>query len=297
MKCYRPIEAFRTPSGVVFQELGRHDILGRIDLPCGQCIGCRERRASDWALRVMHEASLYEDNCAVTLTYDDEHLPPHASLRHSDYKKFMRRVIHAHGPVRFFMCGEYGEEKGRPHYHACLFGRGFRDGRVHAGKSESGSPFYTHQGLSDLWPLGRATVQDLVRETAGYCARYIMKKQLGETAKTAYQKLDIETGELIQLKPPYAAMSLKPGIGARWFEKYGRDVYPHDFVITGGTKKRPPKYYDKLYKRKDAEKHEALNERRVLKARVHHADNTDERLKVQEEVHTARVRTLTRKGL
>ena len=92
MTCYHPVPAYRTGTGVVFSELRRHDILGRIDLPCGQCIGCRMRRASDWELRVMHEASLWPVNCFVTLTYGRDQLPPHGSLCHEDYQKFMKRL-------------------------------------------------------------------------------------------------------------------------------------------------------------------------------------------------------------
>ena len=80
MSCYHPIAGFRTPHGVVFSELRRHDILGSIEIACGQCIGCRMRRASDWALRVMHEASLWDENCFVTLTYGRDKLPPLGSL-------------------------------------------------------------------------------------------------------------------------------------------------------------------------------------------------------------------------
>ena len=79
MSCYHPIQAFRTRDGVCFSELSRFDIVGRIELPCGQCIGCRMRRASDWELRVMHEASLWEENCFVTLTYGRDQLPPDLS--------------------------------------------------------------------------------------------------------------------------------------------------------------------------------------------------------------------------
>ena len=92
MSCYHPLKGFRTPSGVVFSELGRHDILGDIEIPCGQCIGCRMRRASDWTLRVMHEASLHSENCFVTLTYGRDKLPPDGSLEHRDFQLFMKRL-------------------------------------------------------------------------------------------------------------------------------------------------------------------------------------------------------------
>lgn len=290
MTCYHPIKAYRTPDGVVFAELGRHDIVGRIDLPCGQCIGCRMRRASDWELRVMHEASLHADNCFVTLTYGRDLCPPDMGLQHRDYQLFMKRVRKRFAMrVRYYMCGEYGPVNLRPHYHACLFGVGFREDRTPAGKSGSGSVFYHSAELEALWGYGRVSVQDLTRETAGYCARYIMKKALGEAANAAYVR---EGGVLV--KPEYAAMSLKPGIGAGWFDRFHRDVLPRDYVVSAGVRRRVPRYYDVLGRRMDGQMMEDVAYERELSGRAAYLEQTEERLKVREVVHEARVRTLQR---
>lgn len=304
MTCYHPIKAFRTANGVCFSELSRNgDFLGTVEIACGQCIGCRMRRASDWALRVMHEASLHDDNCFVTLTYGRDKLPPYGSLCHEDYQKFMKKVRKAKGSVRFYMAGEYGPENGRPHYHACLFGVGFRDDREPAGVSASGEVFYNSPELEKLWGHGNVSVQDLTPETASYTARYIMKKALGEDAKTAYEHVT-EDGEIVQLRPEYAAMSLKPGIGAGWFQRYHRDVYQGDFAVMDGVRRQPPRYYDKLLKREFGPKivgdtvipdaFDAIAFSREKKAEKHRADNTDERLSTRERVHLAKVRNLKR---
>lgn len=297
MSCYYPLQGFRTPDGVVFSELSRHDILGSIEIPCGQCIGCRMRRASDWTLRCMHEASLYKANCFVTLTYARDRLPPGASLDHRDYQLFLKRLrkqFHPH-KVRYYMCGEYGPLNLRPHFHANLFGINFSD-RIPAGKSASGAVYYSSPTLDKLWGLGRASVQDLTAATAGYCARYIMKKQLGRDSEKHYESVDAD-GVLTRRKPEYAAMSLRPGIGHGWFKKFGSDVYPHDFVIVDGSKKRPPAYYDKLLKRSDQAKLEEVQFARELRGRAAHADNTDQRRRVRDQVHQARVATLKRNDL
>lgn len=221
MSCYHPVKAFRTPTGVVFEELSRHDILGPIELPCGRCIGCRMRRAEEWALRVRHESKMWDQNCFITLTYGRDKLPKDASLDHRDFQLFMKKLRlwakQEYGrEVRFYMCGEYGPKNGRPHYHACLFNIDFID-RVPAGKSGSGFMFYESATLTKLWGHGLATVQDLTTETASYTARYIMKKALGNDSLTKYQLVDPDTGEITQRRPEYAAMSLKPGIGHDFF--------------------------------------------------------------------------------
>lgn len=122
------------------------------------------------------------------------------------------------------MCGEYGPLNQRPHYHACMFNVDFYDDRVPSGRSASGQLFYTSPTLEKLWGHGIVSVQDLTPETASYCARYIMKKALGQNSDSAYEDID-EDGVIVKRRPEYAAMSLKPGIGAKWFEKYSRDVF------------------------------------------------------------------------
>lgn len=294
MPCYKPLKAYRTATGVVFSELKRFDVLGTIELPCGQCIGCRWERASQWELRVMHEASLYDRNCFVTLTYGEGKLPPNASLEHRDFQLFMKRLRKwAKSEVRFYMAGEYGPATQRPHYHACLFNIDFDDKKP-IGKSASGHVFYTSPVLEKLWGLGHVSVQPLVRQTAGYCARYITTKALGENAKSAYTSVDAD-GVMVFRKPEYSAMSLRPGIGARWFDRYGRAMYPHDFTVADGTRRRIPKYYDRRARRAQFDLEE-VELARDLKRRAAHVDNTDDRRAVREAVFTAKVRSHVRGG-
>lgn len=310
MTCYHPLKGYRTKTGVSFSRLSRDGDEGNIELPCGRCIGCRLRRASDWSLRVMHESKLYDENCFVTLTYGRGSLPPNASLEHRDFQLFMKRLRKKTGrEIRFYMCGEYGDERGRPHYHACLFNVDFRD-RVPAGKSGSGELFYSSKELEKLWGYGHVSVQDLTPGTAAYCARYVMKKTLGEGSEDAYSVVDENTGEILYRKPPYAAMSLKPGIGARWLEKYGKtDVFAHDKCVQDGVERRVPKYYDRLLKKQTKYEYEfrgvvydrsAMDEvqfKRQELARLSAADNTDERRAVREEVQLAKIRNQKRELL
>lgn len=243
----------------------------------------------------MHEASLWDSNCFVTLTYARDALPPNGSLEHRDFQLFLKRVRKHFGKrrVRFYMCGEYGPTSGRAHYHACLFNVDFREDRVPAGKSGSGHVFYASDVLTRLWSHGIATVQDLTRETAGYCARYIMKKVLGPDSAKAYERVT-DDGEIVSIKPEYAAMSLKPGIGAQWFEKFGRDVYPSDFVIVDGSRRRPPKYYDKLMIKRHADLADGIEYDRYLRGLECREDSTPERRAVRETVAKARIRNQLR---
>ena len=299
MTCYHPIPAIKTPNGVIFERTAhKHtDIIGtkggryeRLKLPCGQCIGCRIRRASDWELRIMHEASKYKENCFVTLTYNDESLPVNNSLAHGHFQEFMKRLRwhNRTKEVRFYMCGEYGDQLERPHYHACIFNHTFPD-RSPIGKSGSGEILYDSPNLKALWQKGLVSVQDLTHGTAAYCARYVLKKRLG---KTASYDLVTEDGEIIERDPEYNQMS--KGVAREWYNTYHADIHTHDYAIAKGRKRPVPRYYDKLLKERNAAQLETLKQTRKENAKQYAADNTPERLAVRETVTTAQMRTKQR---
>lgn len=294
MACYHPVQAWRTSSGdVVFAERG--DVTNSLLLSCGRCVGCRLERARQWSVRIMHEASLYEDNCFLTLTYDDDHVPEDGSLRYGDFQSFMRRLRRKIGAVRFFMCGEYGDQLGRPHFHAGLFGTAFREDRYVWRKGGAGHQLYRSPTLERLWPFGSCEIGELTTQSAAYMARYTFKKVTGNPADDHYRRIDPDTGEVSYLEPEFAHMSLKPGIGARWFERFHSDVYPHDRVVVKGVKSRPPRYYDVLLKRRDPQLLEDIQQKRILDAVDKWPDNTPERLAVREVVTQARVSFYKRK--
>ena len=37
----------------------------------GNCVGCDLERSCQWAVRCMHEAAMWDENCFVTLTVDE----------------------------------------------------------------------------------------------------------------------------------------------------------------------------------------------------------------------------------
>lgn len=297
MPCFHPLTAYQTALGeVVFHDrLRRYDVVKTLTLPCGQCVGCRLERSRQWAMRCLHEASLHEQNCFITLTYDQAQLPANSSLDYTQFQKFLKRLRKHFEPhqVRFYMGGEYGDQFGRPHFHACLFGIDFPD-RVYFKTSPSGEKIWTSQILSRLWPFGFSSVGDVTFESAAYVARYIMQKVTGHSAKAHYERVDPETGEITSRRPEFNKMSLKPGIGARWLEKFRSDVYPHDYVVIRGKEVKPPKYYDRQYAKTHPEQWEELQWLRTLDAQTRAGDNTDARLLVKEQVVKARIQSLKR---
>jgi len=234
-----------------------------------------------------------KESSFLTLTYDDKNLPTDGSLDPNDHKEFVNklklRLYRRNKKMRYYMCGEYGEKLQRPHFHYLIFGYDFPD-KWHF-KTFRGEKYFRSQELEDLWPYGQSLIGHVTVESAAYCARYVMKKQTGKNAATKYVNSDG-----VVLHSEFSRMSLKPGIGASWFEKYGeQDVYDSgDFIVINGKKYSTPRYYDTLLERLDLEKLISTKEDRKQRAEEHASNNTYERLLVREEVQLKKLDKLKR---
>ncbi|WNK12759.1 MAG: replication initiator protein [Microvirus sp.] len=295
MACFHPLTAFQADTGeILFCERG--SIRRELRLPCGKCVGCRLDRSYMWALRCMHEAQLYDRSLFVTLTYDDEHVP--RSLRYADFQLFMKRLRKQVGAVRFYMAGEYGSRLWRPHFHALLFGCSFSDGELIS--EGGGNKLYVSATLSRIWGKGFVSFGEVTYDSARYVAGYCMKKVTGEPAKAHYTRLDEKTGELFEIEPEFSRMSLRPGIGAKWFDQYYRDVYGdgRDAVIRkGGSKMKPPKFYDKLLRQKDGFLADHIEGLRGVRTPEQVAEMEESRLAVREKVRVAGLTFNKREGI
>lgn len=307
MPCYHPIHGYIWSDGR-FRMYERGDCR-RQTVSCGQCVGCRLQRSRQWAIRCVHEAKMHKRNAFVTLTYDAKRLPTGynivSGLDYSHFQKFMKRLRkHFKSKVRFYMAGEYGEGNDRPHFHAILFGADFDDKTVWS-KTPSGAIIYRSKVLETLWPFGFSSVGDVNFSTAAYVARYCMKKITGQAADAHYERIDAETGEVFWREPEFNRMSLKPGIGHAWFEKFKSDVFPHDHVIIAGKRCKVPRYYDELLRRETADSYvncsgdtvefSDLDDLKMLRGeKIVLDDNTEDRLLVKEQVELAKLSRLKR---
>lgn len=286
MSCFYPLTAYRGDDGVVtFVERKFHGSIQTLSLPCGQCVGCRLERSRQWAVRCVHEASMHEANCFLTLTYDDGSLPVSGSLVYDDFQRFMKRLrkFFSDLRIRFFMCGEYGELNGRPHYHALLFGVRFADAVLFR-KCGSGFNVYTSAVLDRLWGKGFCSIGEVTFESAAYVARYVMKKITGELAEAHYG------GRVAE----FCHMSVKPGVGSAWYDKFSPDVFPGDYVIINGKKIRPPRFYSKRFAKEDDDGFAMVAFARDKAARANFGENSEERLATKEQVVRARLKFFQR---
>lgn len=252
MACYHPIPALQDRRG---GDLRLHPPLGtaNLEIPCGTCLGCRTDNALAWARRAQHEATLWQHNCFITLTYDDAHLPDPPALQPRHLTKFfkrLRRRLDRPTPTmawdgatkpRYLACGEYGERTLRPHYHALLFNLSFHD------KKRVGEDLYASDALRELWPLGDNRIGELTGASANYVAQYTMKKiSPDDLARSLNWERDAvtglvynaDTGEIAQR--PFIRMSRKPPIGNGWLLKYKEDLQ-HGYLLHHARKEKIPR--------------------------------------------------------
>lgn len=279
MACTSPLQGYRAREA---NENGKHPIVFSsqdggepIDVPCGQCISCRLEKSRQWSMRIMHEASLSDENCFITLTYDDKHLPHDWSLNKADFQKFIRSLRKRIYPqrVRYYHCGEYGDLNGRPHYHAALFGFSPADG-VLLKKSASGYGLYQSDILDKSWNKGFVSYGSLDWDSASYIASYVTKKINGEKAEEHYKRFHPSIG-LYWLQPEYATMSLKPAIGHEFYKKHQSDFLRLDSVSFRGRRVSLPKAYDRILQKERPDLFDFIKTERSKRKKIIGLDDID----------------------
>lgn len=241
---------------------------------------------------MLHELIYHDRACFVTLTYSDDNLPANQSLSKRELQSFFKR-LRKHVQVRkirYYACGEYGEQTLRPHYHAVIFGWEPPDFKA-VGPSRGGSRL-----LEEIWGLGHVTVGPVNYATCAYTARYVTKKVTGPKAAAHYERMHRDTGEIVQVLPEFALMSRRPGIGARYFEDYGHQLNHDDFIVVNGNKAKVPRYYDKLLERANLELLEHKKAQRKARAKLHRKDNTPARLATRHECAKAKLNLKPRRN-
>jgi hypothetical protein len=234
MPCYHPLKVWnlgeREGGKKTISFKNPQDDSEELKIPCGHCIGCKKEKARQWAVRASHEASLYDDNAFITLTYNNEHLPQgqncdecaknslevfkacegkynYYTICQRDVTLFLKRLRDKLGKFRYFGCTEYGDDGERPHAHILLFGLDFKDKQVLTrDKNTGGAKYFISETLTDIWGKGYTLIAPVVYETAQYVAGYVYKKvgkKYQQYANRIFNYIDYQTGEyrIIYLKP------------------------------------------------------------------------------------------------
>lgn len=198
-------------------------------VPCGRCPVCLENRAAQWVFRLQKEQEKFIASHFVTFTYAPEFVPKspngHLTLKPSDMQKFMKRLRKVEGDgIKYYTVGEYGSTKGRPHYHAIIFG-------------VSNPDLY-----QELWgykingkPFGEVYIDEVNGNTCGYVAGYLQKGR----AVPAF-KNDDRVREFSHMSK---------GLGLNYLTKemikFHLDDLDRVYVQSGARKLAMPRYYRK----------------------------------------------------
>ena len=197
-----------------------------LEVPCGKCYLCHQKKRSEWALRMLHELEEHKYATFLTLTYDDDHLPANASLSKYDLQNFFKRLrFNSKKNLRYFAAGEYGDNTYRPHYHAIVFGL---------------AP-YGEDADNMCWSWSKCVWSDIRRgkcigsvtpESINYVAGYIGKTYYGDMQETLYQKQGREV--------PFKICS--QGLGKNFAMK-NEEIIRRGYLTRNGNKIAIPRYY------------------------------------------------------
>lgn len=200
-------------------------------VPCGKCMYCRLQRRKEWTVRLIHENEQHKKSSFITLTYDDEHLPDDSTLVKSDLQKFIKKIRKTGRNIKYYACGEYGENTKRPHYHILMFGVDYDEQKF----------------IKRTWENGSVHIGFITPDSIRYTAQYIDKKIYGERAADHYKKRI----------PEFQCQS--QGLGLKYLQDNLERITEDGFIIFKGKEHTIPRYYlkkmeEKLLTRKEWEK-------------------------------------------
>lgn len=285
-------------------------------IKCRKCNECKAEYAQEWGIRCAHEFQMRKLGAFITLTVDST--KANLFMEEKNLKKYCKRcekgnryikypidytlckglildelkrmrdnIFKRTGiKIRYFGCGEYGEEGERPHYHILIFGYSFPDKKF-LKISEKGINVYYSEELQKMWKYGMTTVQEVNTRACMYTAKYCMKKL---SYQNEQQKIENYYGRepeflimsrgncnvkrckyideiiknckgmksLREMDNPYCSKCemTRGGIGFDWFVKYYKDVLKIGYITLDGIKYKIPKYYLDILKLTDEEKYD-----------------------------------------
>lgn len=168
-----------------------------IKIPCRDCKQCKWQRVNDYVGRGLCEADQADHTFSVTLTYRDRDDMWAQILNPSHFQNFIRSLRDRNYYVRYIASGEYGEKKGRAHFHACLFFYG-------------AAPEWEHwqRNWDESWPHGHMFVDTGIDDVKiRYALKYLQKD-----------------------RNSWFTLSKKPILGWPFFEQKALSLYEHGLM-------------------------------------------------------------------
>lgn len=175
--------------------------LGDLTVPCGKCAGCLADKSTRWVQRLQFENYVHSKSSFITLTYNNESLPPHGCAVKRDIQTFLKRLRNAgrdYGfdmpPIKYFVTSEHGSKTYRVHYHAIIFGVDMMDNvwRTTLHHMSGNYPVFVSDVLSEIWGKGFTTCDKVTSSSIKYVAKYITKGQFADDFHLQSMRLGVE---------------------------------------------------------------------------------------------------------
>lgn len=183
--------------------VNRGDGWAKMPTACKKCWRCKSNRINDYVGRGLAEASTSDWTLSLTLTYapwesrpwfgkkargaKDDLADKILTPRHA--QNFVRALRRSGHSIRYLIAGEYGELKGRAHFHAVIFGKGKRPQIPQ--KERAWITEWPHGHVFGDWSASESAIR--------YASKYIIK----DAAQPGSQS--------------WFSASRKPPLGAEWF--------------------------------------------------------------------------------
>lgn len=247
MKCADPTLCYTTEKGSrQFRHFSlANDLfkqMAQLVFNCGKCIHCRKKKAFELACRCVLHASMYEDNCFLTLTYDENKKGYHNGFKYSDIQKFKKRLRsyckrNTGKRIEVFNVHEYGRNR-KKHWHLVIFNWSPRDRTLFTQRNSI--PYYSSDVITKLWRYGFHCVGDVTEASAMYQSQY-MEKDFRNRNETSEK---------------YKSHSKHSGIGKPYFYANYSQILKLGYIPFGGKKMPLPRYFEKIAKRHHAHYYE-----------------------------------------
>lgn len=215
-------------------------------LPCRKCSECLQKRSKELAVQSVFEARSRPDNCVLILTYDNEHLGEN-KLDYShvqEFQKRLRRYVQYtyNKKIRFLTVGEYGDKKGRMHWHMIVFGwkpeKTAEGMEMYYGGKFNADPRWRSRKLDSLWQRGYVDVDHASDGNIFYVSRYVHKKFV--------KGMDLDcTLPLDRSEKKTSSM----GLGLNYFLTHLKTFIRRKRIDLVGYKYKIPRYYMDLLKK------------------------------------------------
>lgn len=202
-------------------------------IPCGKCVNCMINKTQDLQIRCEYEMTQYKHCSFMTITYDDLCVKINEEgimkLCYKDIQDMLKRIRtdlqrgnlqeseQFRKDFKYLICGEYGDDTKRPHYHAIFFGIDFECKKI----------------IEKYWKMGHVDGGNLTTGGIRYVLKYMHKSLNNKEMTELYDNNNLER--------PFQKHSL--GLGRGLYETQYEQIKKDGVIKWHNKNVLPNRYY------------------------------------------------------